>query len=221
MKIAYEKMENVIEIGSDHVSSLVIENTGFMYRLLEDFRITLNGEECGVVFSESDTPVQGSKAVSMITDFIGFSLNQKSLLTRIISELEKTANEGVYYHTSQELLAYIENYIMELTLHVSCELSCEKLNMQNLLKSVGISIVDDYDSLEERLLAYMDLARDHEKKKLFIFVNLRSLVSYENLELMMNTAIEREHRILLIDNVEYPRLRNEKRLIIDADLCEI
>ena len=221
MKIAYEKMENVIEIGSDYVSSLVIENTGFMYRLLEDFRLTLNGEECGVVFSESDTPVQGSKAVSMITDFIGFSLNRKSLLTRINSELEKTANEGVYYHTSQELLAYIENYIMELTLHVSCELSCEKLNMQNLLKSVGISIVDDYDSLEERLLAYMDLARDYEKKKLFIFVNLRSLVSYENLELMMNTAIEREHRILLIDNVEYPRLRNEKRLIIDADLCEI
>ena len=82
-----------------------------------------------------------------------------------------------------------------------CAISCEKLNIQNLLKGAGISIVDDYGNLEERILAYMDLVREFEEKELFVFVNLRCLVPPERLQLMIDTALTREYQILLIDNV--------------------
>ena len=221
MKIAYEKMNTVLEINTNCVNSLIVEKPGFLHQILMELKQAMEGEESHMVVSEQEKPVIASKVVSVVTDFVGFTLNQKSLLTKIISELDKTSKNELYFKESQEILAHIENYIMNLTLYFPCELTCERLNTQNLLKSVGISIVDDYETLEEQLLTYMDLAREFEGKKLFIFVNLRCLVEPERLQLMMDTALAREHQILLIDNVEYPKLVKERRIIIDADFCEI
>ena len=221
MKIAYEKMNTVLEINTNCVNSLIVEKPGFLHQILMELKQAMEGEESHMVVSEQEKPVIASKVVSVVTDFVGFTLNQKSLLTKIISELDKTSKNELYFKESQEILAHIENYIMNLTLYFPCELTCERLNTQNLLKSVGISIVDDYETLEEQLLTYMDLAREIEGKKLFIFVNLRCLVEPERLQLMMDTALAREHQILLIDNVEYPKLVKERRIIIDADFCEI
>ena len=100
-------------------------------------------------------------------------------------------------------------------------MSCAKLSIQNLIKGAGITLIDEYDSLEERVLAYMDLSREFEGKELFVFVNLRSLLPTDKLQLLADTALNREHRVLLIDNMEYPKLEKEERHIIDNDLCEI
>ena len=112
-------------------------------------------------------------------------------------------------------------YIESLAGGLPCEIICEKLNMLAVIKAAGIEIIDDYDTLEERILAYMDLSREYEGKKLFVFVNLRSVVSYATLQLMMDTAITREYRVLLIDNMDYKKLSCESRIIIDNDLCVI
>lgn len=221
MKIAYDKMSIVIEMFPDCVSSLVVENAPFLYQLLIDFKLVMEGEDSGIVVSIQDKPVSASKTMVLVTDFVEFTLNQKSLLAKVISELDKIAKNEIYYQESQKLLTSIENYILGLTLDFPCEISCEKLNIQNLLKGAGISIVDDYGNLEERILAYMDLVREFEEKELFVFVNLRCLVPPERLQLMIDTALTREYQILLIDNVEYPKLSKEKRIIIDEDFCEI
>lgn len=221
MKIAYEKMNTVIEVYSDIVCSLVVEESDFLFQLLTDLKRTMEGEERGIVVSENDKPISAQKSVSVVTDFVGFTLNQKPLLSKIVGELDKTAKNESNYENSQRVITQIERYILELTLQFPCELFCEKLTVQNLLKCAGVSIVDDYETLEERLLAYMDLERDFEDKKMFIFVNLRCLIPEGRFKRMIDTALAREHRILLIDNMEYPKLEREKRHVIDADLCEI
>lgn len=221
MKLAYEKMSTVIEISPGYFTGLIIENGRFLYGFLNDLNQAINDMDSGVIISEKEQPIKISKNVSLITDFIGFTINQKSLLTKISGELEKTACNGKFYEETQRVLAYIENYVNELTIDYSCELSCEKLSIQSLLKGLGISLVDDYDSLEEKVLAYMDLAREFEGKKLFILYNLRCLIPADRLQLMINTAIEREHSVLLVDNMDYPKLDNERRIVVDNELCEI
>lgn len=221
MKIAYKKMSTVVEILPDKVTSLVVESAQALYQLLMELKLAMEGCASEVVISEDEKPLAVEKKVILLTDFVNFTLNQKSLLTKIIGELDKISKEGSFYQDSQKILAEIENYIMKLTLDFPCELVCEKLTMSNMLKGIGIIIADEYDSLEERILAYMDLARELEGKELFIFVNLRCLIPQERLELMLDTALKREHKILLIDNVEYPKLDQENRIVIDADLCEI
>ena len=66
----------------------------------------------------------------------------------------------------------------------------------------------------------MDLEREFEGKELFVLVNLRCLISHEEMQKFAETALTREHLILLIDNKEYPKLSGENRTIIDSDLCE-
>ena len=220
MKIAYKTMNTVLEIEPDRISSLIVEEPSFFYQLLQDFKWTLQGEDRGVIFSKQDKPVIPSKAVVFMSDFIDFTLNQKVLLTKIINELEQIAQKAPYYERIQQLVAQLEGEILELTLQFPCELSCEKLNIQNVLKAAGIKIEDDYETLAERILAFMDLEREFEGKELFVLVNLRCLISNEEMQKFAETALTREHLILLIDNKEYPKLSGENRTIIDSDLCE-
>ena len=97
----------------------------------------------------------------------------------------------------------------------------DKLSLNNLLKSVGMRVIIDYNKLVERLFAYMDLVRRFEGEKLFLLVNLRSFVSLEDMALFMQTAVAHGLRVLLVDNQAYPLLPLERRRIIDSDLCEI
>lgn len=180
MKVAYDKITTVIEINTDQIAGLVVENERMLYQLLIDLRRALEGEESGIIISKEERPISIPKTVALVTDFVNFTLNQKSLLTKIVGELEKISKNEMFYQESQKVLAYIEQYILGLTMDFPCELSCEKISMQNLLKSVGIVITDNYDSLEERLLAYMDLEREYEAKELFVFVNLRCFIPAEN-----------------------------------------
>lgn len=56
---------------------------------------------------------------------------------------------------------------------------------------------------------------------MFVFVNLREFYNEEDVEKFVNTVVAHKYSILLIDNKEYQKIDCEKRLIIDADRCEI
>ena len=52
-------------------------------------------------------------------------------------------------------------------------------------------------------------------------VNMRSYIPDREMELFADTALGRGYSLLMLENREYPRLPQEKRWIVDADLCEI
>lgn len=221
MKIAYRELKNVIDVNTEMITGLVIENPEFMYKMLQEFRKATEGLDSDIVVSDNETPIPAQKTIAYITDFVDFTLNQKTLISKIMSELDKKSKNELYYEKSERLLETIEMYIESIAGDLPCEIICEKLNMLAVIKAAGIEIIDDYDTLEERILAYMDLFREYEGKRLFVFVNLRSVVSYATLQLMMATAITRDYRVLLIDNMDYKKLSCESRIIIDNDLCVI
>lgn len=221
MKIAYNNISTVIEMKPDRVTGLVIENSEMLFKFLTDLKASLRGEERGFVFSRNNMPFNPSQEVKLLTDFIDFELNQKSLLSKIIKSTEINAVNEDFFMESQHLLSEIENYLRRLTLDFPGELFFDKLSVQSLIKSFGLSLIDDYDSLEEKLLEYMELAYEFEGIRLFILVNVRCLIPQPKLQELIDTALINEHKILLVDCREYPRLNQEDRLIIDEDLCEI
>lgn len=70
------------------------------------------------------------------------------------------------------------------------------------------------------MLDYMELSRELERDKLFIFVNLRSYYADEEIQSFLDSIIAHEFRVFLIDSVSRERLFNELRVTIDDDLCE-
>lgn len=221
MKLAYENFSTVVETSAQTMTGIIIENPQMLYTFLVDMKEALDGNGQGIVLSSDNRVVDFTKNAELLTDFIQFDLNQKALLSKIAASMDKISESESFYSSSQQLLAQIENHIMEMTIDLPCDLVCEKLSMQSVIRAMGISLVEDYSCLEEKLLAYMDLVRDFLGKKLFIFVNVRGLIPYHNLQELVDTALLREHELLLIDNAAYPKLKQEKRLVIDEDLCEI
>ena len=221
MKLWLEGLQQPLLMDGESVTTLVIENQSLMLNVLKDIYAQCQGEPGTAVLSCHDKTVDINNGLDLLTDFVTFNGNRKSLLTKILHVLEKTANDEVYFQRTQKLLAELECYLNDLSLEQDVELAYDKLSLNNLLKSVGMRVIIDYNKLIERLFAYMDLVRRFEGEKLFLLVNLRSFVSLADMELFIQTVVAHDLRVLLVDNQAYPLLPLEKRRIIDSDLCEI
>jgi CRISPR type II-A-associated protein Csn2 len=118
------------------------------------------------------------------------------------------------------LLSDVERMVSELSFPFSCSLECTRLSVGAIWRAVGIEITEDYDDPLEKLLDYMELTREFDREKLFIFVNLRSYFPNDKVEIFLKSVIGHEFKVILIDGREYDKLEQEKRVTIDKDLCE-
>lgn len=221
MKLVYPALQTPILLSADCINSLVIEEPGFFYEFLRDIKEQWEGMDGNAVLSRNNEPVEINKNMELIIDCINFEVNQKNLLAKILSVLEKVGRSEDYLEKSQQLLAEIERYIYDLSFDFDVEIQCDKISIAQILKAAGIRIVSEYDKITERLYSYMQLVREFDGDKVFTFVNLRSFVKKEELQHFADTIIAHGYRVLFIDNYDYPKLTGEHRLIVDKDLCEL
>ncbi len=221
MKLVYPDIHQVIRFQNGKISSLVIENPTLMMRFLSDIQNQILGEAGRVVLSLDDTPVSIERWVDLLVDFPGFDGDRKSLMTKFLHVMERTAQEAQYLQDTQKLMASIEKYMDLLAYDQDVYLRYDKMSFSNLLKAVGIHIVIDYNNLAELLLSYMKLVIRFEGEKVFLLVNLRSFVSDEDMVLFTDTVVQHGMKVLLVDNHADTLLPLENRVLVDRDLCEI
>lgn len=221
MKLSYPELECIFDFSPAILNTLVIENPNFMCKLLTDIKAQIEGFGGAAVLSERNVPIQFSKNAELIDSILGFSINQKSLINKISATLFNLSVNGDFYLRSSAIISDIEKLIDEMSFDFPCSITESKLNFENVIKSAGIEITDDYENGLERFLDYMELVREFDRDKLFIFVNMRSFYSQNYMELFSETVIKKELKVLLVDNFAYQLIKNEKRVVIDNDLCEI
>ena len=73
----------------------------------------------------------------------------------------------------------------------------------------------------ERLVRYMRIVERLLKKKLFVFVNLRSYLSNQQIDELIKEATYQEIQLLLIETCARDCIEGVTRYIIDKDGCEI
>lgn len=220
MKFAHPQMENAVSVEKNYVSSLIIENPDFFRCFLMDLHNQVNGENGEIILSDDLTILNIKKSVEIIDSFLSFSLNTKALLSKMISYMEKSALSENFYVKTEQLLTDIEKFIDELSDDLSCNISCDKLSVSSVLKMAGLMIYEDYENYLEGVLDYMELSREFDSDKIYVFVNMRSYFNDKDLEAFFETVISHEFKVLLIDNHAEKVLENEKRMVIDEDLCE-
>lgn len=221
MKLVYPQIKEIFDFDKYPVQTLVIENPMFMYQLLSDINRQLNGESGDAVLSENDRPVPMKKRLDLVIDFINFDVNSRGIMTKIMTELDKMANEDENREKTEKLLAGIESYIDDLCFELNADIYCEKLSFFQILKAVGLKVSSDFENLADAIYAYMELVREFEGEKLFVFVNLKSYVLEEDINSLIATAQKHEFQVLLLDNNNSFCINSDKNLIIDRDLCEI
>lgn len=221
MKLAHPMLDRVFSFDETGVCTLIAESPEFFNAFLTDICNQLDGRDGETVLSRGDKLLDISGNLEMITDFITFDINQKGLLTKILTSLEKTALDGSHYLQTNRLLQELEAYTSELFFTAPCRLAFPKLSISSLLKSMGVTVLDDFDSVPEKLVDYMSLVYEFDKPKLFVTVNMRSYFGDTVMSSFVKSVADHGIRLLMVENREYTRLENEKRVIIDRDMCEI
>lgn len=220
MKIVYPKINTKIELIDQFINVLIIENPELLYSFIYDIKQQINNCDGKTVFSINDEVMDFHKNIELISDPFSIDLNSKTLIKKITSTIEKVGLSGEYFERTQLLLADIETYFNDLCLEVAAQMECDEVSLNKVLKSADIKILDEYDSLVERIYAYMELVREFEGDKLFIILNMPDFVEKKQLQNFANTLIGHSFKVLLISSHDFDRLENENRLVVDYDLCE-
>lgn len=221
MKLVYTSLQSKIEIENGRFNSIIVENQNYYYQLVRDLKLQMDGKEGGWTLSNNDKPLVVSKNIELFIDYFDINCNHKTIITKVINALEKTASDNEYIDDTLQLLADVERYIYNLSENYEIMIDCDKVTISQLLKAMGITVHIDSEELTEVLYTYMQIFRQVVGDRLFVFVNMRSYVSDIQFDEFIKTIINHGYQAIFLENKEYPTLENERRLIIDEDLCEI
>lgn len=220
MKFCFPDIGGVFDTDFTGINTIVIENQKLFCKLLSDISLQIDGCDGAATLSDGDKILNFSKNTELLTSFVPFELNKRTLLGKIGAALEKESVNPENYLKTNQIMADVEQYLDMLAAGFACNLSFTKVTPAAVIKAAGLEIVDDYTDIAEKVLDYIELVREFDCDKLFITVNLRSYMDDREAELFLQTAVQHEYRLLMIENTEYKRLPLEKRRVIDADLCE-
>lgn len=222
MKLIYPEIGRGFDLTPDYFYGLVIENPGLFYRFATDIYNQSIGLDGDAVLSQNNTPISIAKHLDFTSSFIPFELNRKTILTKITTELEKIGKEPLFREQGAKIVAEWEKYLYALSDASSGNISLDfpKVSSDTLIKAAGIQIIDDYENLAEKLLAYMEIARNYEGDKLFFLVNARSFIDDDMMKMFVEEVHRRRHLIFLLDHGEAEILPHENRVVIDANFCE-
>lgn len=135
--------------------------------------------------------------------------------------MQKLAMDEEHYYQTSELITLLESYLLDLSVELTGNIELSKITWENTIKAVGVEFADNYDSLAEKILDYMELVREYDSERIFITLNLWSYISDNEMNKFVNDVVVRGYKLLMLENTEYSIIEHEKRYIIDADKCII
>lgn len=221
MKYCFPEVNNVFDTEDDKVNTMVIENASLFLKVLTDIQVQVEGGEGVGVLSDKDCILRMDKRAEVIDRYVPFYLNQKSLLTKVGSTIEKRIVEEDCYLRTMELLANIEAFLLDVTNDMAGGLEFDQLSPGALVKASGFHFDEDYTSLGEKILDYMELVYEYLGEKLFFTINLRSYLTDEEADMFMEGLLQHGFHCIMLESYGKKHLSREKRYLVDADLCEI
>lgn len=221
MKIIIPHVDYVFDCADKKVCSVIIENQKMLYSVICDILGQVQGDDGETILSEDNQVLPISKCAELITQFTPFELNHKNLVNKVISQMQRIAVDEQHYLKTQQLVNEWERYLMELSIDMVGALNFPKVIAETLIKAAGIEFDDTYESLSEKIIDYFELVQEYDRRKLFVLVNLRSYLPDEEMGIFMRDVLARNIQVLLLESSERAVLLNEKRYIVDADLCVI
>jgi len=182
-----------------------------------------DGEGDFVLSDDSGKIISIDKFAGIYIDMFNLDFSNKRILNAVFSKMKEDAyNEDNYIRTI-ETIGFIKVYLEDLVTNIDYPLEISNdFDLYGLFKLAGIKVSTHSDSHLERLFDFLMLVREVLKTELFIFVNLKSFYSEDEMHEIYSFIVKKEFRILLFESVDrVQKYDEEKTYIIDADLCHI
>lgn len=223
MKICHPALEEPFQIDESKVSIVVIENQRMLSHMIQELRNQINGDLGEFIFCEDEKNISIEKRIQLIISVFDLDFNTKRNISKLYSQLaEKSVDEENYYETDlikSKLLEYVERLISDEKSELKYN---DNLEISDIFKIMKIEFDESSGILAERIINYLIVMNDYFHFSCYVFVNLKSYLSNEELISFYQYVIYNKITILLLENSERMINENyEKQIIIDSDLCLI
>lgn len=223
MKIASQQLDRTIEFQENQINELIIENAQFFSGFLEKMLQQINGiGEDTIFLTEGEKILSWDKNVDIIINPFQLDINQKKILNRLYQNMADIVQENEYYVRLHELSTEIITLLSEIEYNAGISLThIMDVEAIHIFKMLDVKIETEGKSVLERIIEYIKIVSELLHYRLIIFVNLKSYLSKEELEMLYQAAYYEKIYVLLLESSERNYFLGESRVLIDSDMCEI
>ncbi|PSM53007.1 CRISPR/Cas system-associated protein Csn2, type II-A [Campylobacter blaseri] len=213
MKIYHEILSKPIQFNENKVQILYIEKPEIYREILKDFNYG-----SGFIISDDNDNFEYDKTLSFNPDVLDLFKNERKIITQIQKNIIKDC-QTKFYENSLSLVNKLNDF-SNMILSSYDSIFRADISIENLVKILNIQIIQS-DTLLENIVDFMNIEREVLDIKIFVFVNLKSIFSNNELLELYREIILRKFNVLLLESNYKIKLENEEIVIIDEDLCEV
>ncbi len=222
MNIISEYFDSSLELKSEVINTLLIENRELFISFIKQLHIEMSTEEGKIILQDDLKELSFKKYAELIIDPFTLEPNNAKNLKKLYEKIiDNSSNEELY----EKRLVFenvLKNYIEELVFSSDYELIYDSLDYQNIFKAVNLHIDTETKNLASMIIDYMRISSDLSGTKLFIFVNLDNFLTDEDLIELQNFISYNNIIVFCLQNqLKRKLVENENLRIIDEDFCEI
>lgn len=221
MKLAHPFLSKPVEWEGGYVTSIIVEAPAFLYHFTTELIRQEAGDDGDFVLSHNNDILRIDKNLEIITDVFRMNFANKKIfsgLQKELMEIGRNKYEAVLCQIYSDLQKLFEDMEQDIPYAIEYETICTP---EPIIKLMNARPEQDGDSLAERLITYMELSKHYTEKNVFVILNMKAFLTKEQFRLLCKDIVYRKIYVLFMDGVDLYSVGQEKKLIIDSDLCEI
>lgn len=222
IRISNKHIETPIVLDSASPFVLSIENSKEFFRIVTEIKNAFAGETSEFSFYNESEAISPEKHGEMILSPFYFEFTDKKLINLLYKKLQYNFNQGDFIVGFNEINANVDSFLYDLCATVDFSLEHEELTIESLLKTCSVIPTKTYDTLIEKLVCYVNIFIELKAVSFFVLVGIKDVLSDEDLSLLYKHCEMNKVGLFLIERrTDEKKIKNERKIIITEDLCEI
>ena len=221
MKFVYYGLQEPLRFENG-VEYLVIEKPDEFFNLVSNITHAINGEITEIVLTdEKGDEYSLSKCADIITDYVSFSPNDKKIITALHKKLQAEFNEEVLSETLADAIRNIMKLLDGIIIDSDFDLVYdESIELSDLFKICNLRINQDYTTLLEKIISYIDVKTALQRLKILFLVDAGGYFTKKDLDELSKHCRYKKVNLMFLESTIRKNIPKETARIIDADLCE-
>ena len=217
-------MNHIMETKENSVLVYLIENKKLFLEMILELKRQIEEKDEGL-FSlfQDNKELKIHKEILLITDIFDLNFKNKKIITALYKKLKEYIFEEDLYKERIETEGCLKKLLTDIIDFSDYSLTMgDDIDYEGLFKMFHISFEEQYTNYLEKIIDYISICHKLKMMNHVVFVNLKTILSEEECKKLYQQCFYKKISIILLENQEKEGIiKEEHKIIIDNDLCEI
>lgn len=220
MKVAHFDFSKPFELD-DNVGVLVCENPQKFVQYCSDFLSQQHGEDGNFIIIDDKDRISFKKSGCVIFDYFNLSLSDKKIVSGLYSQLQELVEDDFqqeYIDLRSRIIAFFDELSVESPMAIDFNAD---FDFSDILKGLRVLPKQEDQPFSDKLADYLDACAKFLGTKFYVLVNVRTFLCDDDFSALLTHIGYAQYSVLFLERTQFKRVKNERIIVIDNDLCEI